>query len=99
MPYWNYLDRTMHPTYDLTRIDRLPTNTECPKLNKLNADINAKNEIIEDMFIGIELANIEREEKTQKKKRLKPSRKVKELFENIDDTTRAELESEGFELE
>ena len=99
MPYWNYLDRTMHPTYDLTRIDRLPTNTSDPKLNELNASINSRNEDIEDMFIEIELARLDREEKRSSRKPRKARKARQELFEDIDPTTRAELESEGFEME
>tara|TARA_Y100001938_G_C7991644_1_gene379830 strand:- start:71 stop:397 length:327 start_codon:yes stop_codon:yes gene_type:complete len=102
LPHWDYLDRLMHPRWDFTNLDRLPTDTDSPSLNALNARINARNEEIEDMFIQIECDRIDREEaqadkpKTKSKTR-KPSKKA--LFEDIDEATRAELESEGFELE
>ena len=102
LPHWNYLDRTIHSEMDFTQLDRLPTDTPYPKLNELNARINARNEEIEDMFIQIECDRIDREEaqadkpKTKRKSR-KPSKK--DLFEDIDEATRAELLSEGFELE
>ena len=102
LPHWDYLDRTIHARWDFTDLDRLPTNTDCPSLNALNARINACNEEIEDMFIQIECDRIDREEaqadkpKTKRKAR-KPSKK--DLFEDIDEATRAELLSEGFELE
>ena len=102
LPHWNYMDRLMHPTMDFTNMDRLPTDTDCPSLNALNARINARNEELEDMFIQIECDRIDREEAQaeapkRKRKSRKPSKK--DLFEDIDDATRAELESEGFELE
>lgn len=99
LPHWDYLDRTMHPCWDFTQLDRLPTDTPHPKLNALNARINARNEAIEDMFIEIELANIEREENKPKAKATKRRTARSELFENIDDTTRQELLNEGFNIE
>ena len=102
LPHWNYMDRTIHARWDFTNMDRLPTDTDCPSLNALNARINARNEELEDMFIQIECDRIDREEAQaeapkRKRKSRKPSKK--DLFEDIDDATRAELESEGFELE
>lgn len=102
LPHWNYMDRTIHARWDFTNMDRLPTDTDNPSLNALNARINARNEEIEDMFIQIECDRIDREEAQaeapkRKRKSRKPSKK--DLFEDIDDATRAELESEGFELE
>ena len=102
LPHWNYLDRTIHARWDFTNLDRLPTDTDSPSLNALNARINARNEEIEDMFIEIELERIEREEAQAdkpkpKSKTRKPSKKA--LFEGLDETTRQELLNEGFELE
>ena len=54
LPHWNYLDRTIHARWDFTNLDRLPTDTDSPSLNALNARINERNEAIEDMFIQIE---------------------------------------------
>ena len=102
LPHYDYLDRLMHPRWDFTNLDRLPTNTDSSALNALNARINARNEEIEDMFIQIECDRIDREEaqadkpKTKSKTR-KPSKKA--LFEGLDEATRQELLSEGFELE
>ena len=102
LPHYDYLDRTIHARWDFTQLDRLPTDTDCPSLNALNARINERNEEIEDMFIEIELERIEREEAQAdkpkpKRKSRKPSKKA--LFEDIDEATRQELLNEGFELE
>ena len=102
LPHWNYLDRTIHARWDFTNLDRLPTDTDCPSLNALNARINERNEEIEDMFIQIECDRIDREEAQaeapkRKRKNRKPSKK--DLFEDIDEATRQELLNEGFELE
>ena len=102
LPHWNYMDRTIHARWDFTNLDRLPTDTDCPSLNALNARINERNEEIEDMFIQIECDRIDREEAQaeapkRKRKSRKPSKK--DLFEDIDEATRQELLNEGFELE
>ena len=102
LPHWNYLDRTIHASWDFTQLDKLPTDTNDPALNALNARINARNEEIEDMFIQIECDRIDREEAQaeapkRKRKSRKPSKK--DLFEDIDEATRQELLNEGFELE
>ena len=102
LPHWNYMDRTIHARWDFTNLDRLPTDTDCPSLNALNARINGRNEEIEDMFIQIECDRIDREEAQaeapkRKRKSRKPSKK--DLFEDIDEATRQELLNEGFELE
>ena len=102
LPHWDYLDRTIHARWDFTNLDRLPTDTPHAKLNALNARINARNEELEDMFIQIECDRIDREEAQaeapkRKRKSRKPSKK--DLFEDIDEATRQELLSEGFELE
>ena len=99
LPHWDYLDRTIHARWDFTQLDRLPTDTDSEKLNALNEKINKRNEAIEDMFIEIELANIEREENKPTKKPTKRRTSRQELFEDIDPTTKAELESEGFDIE
>lgn len=102
LPHFDYLDRTIHAHWDFTNLDRLPTDTHSSSLNALNARINKRNEEIEDMFIQIECDRIDREEAKadkpkQKSKTRKPSKKA--LFEGLDEATRQELLSEGFELE
>ena len=102
LPHWNYMDRTMHPSMDFTNMDRLPTDTDSPALNALNARINARNEELEDMFIQIECDRIDREEaqaETPKRKRKSRKPSKRDLFEDIDEATRQELLNEGFELE
>ena len=81
LPHWNYLDRDMHPRWDFTQLDRLPTDTDSDSLNALNARINARNEEIEDMFIGIELDRIDREEAQADKP--KPKRKPNNKFNKV----------------
>ena len=61
LPHWNYLDRTMHPRMDFTNLDRLPTDTNDPVLNALNAKVNAQSERLELLFIEIEIDRMERE--------------------------------------
>jgi hypothetical protein len=100
LPHWNYLDRVAHPRMDFTNLDRLPTDTNDPKVNALNAKVNAQSERLELLFIEIECDRIDREEGkvSTPKRRTKRSSK-KDLFEGIDEATRAELEAEGFDLE
>ncbi len=101
LPHWNYMDRLMHPHMDMTNLDRLPTNTKDPVLNAINEALNAQSEELELLFIEIECDRIDREEaeKEAPKKRTKKRRAKKDLFEGIDEATREELLSEGFELE
>jgi uncharacterized membrane protein YgaE (UPF0421/DUF939 family) len=86
---------------DMTNLDRLPTNTKDPVLNAINEALNAQSEELELLFIEIECDRIDREEaeKEAPKKRTKKRRAKKDLFEGIDEATREELLSEGFELE
>ena len=101
LPHYDYLDRLMHPHMDMTNLDRLPTNTKDPVLNAINEALNAQSEELELLFIEIECDRIDREEaeKEAPKKRTKKRKAKKDLFEGIDDATRQELLSEGFELE
>lgn len=100
LPHWNYLDRAMHPRMDFTQLDRLPTDTDNPVVNALNAKVNAQSERLELLFIEIECDRLDREEaqaETPKKRNKRTSKK--DLFEGIDEATKAELLSEGFDLE
>ena len=101
LPHYDYLDRLMHPFMDMTNLDRLPTDTKDPVLNAINETLNAQSEELELLFIEIECDRIDREEaeKEAPKKRTKKRKAKKDLFEGIDDATREELLSEGFELE
>ena len=101
LPHYDYLDRLMHPHMDMTNLDRLPTDTKDPVLNALNARVNEQSERIEDLFIQIECDRIDREEAEDNtpKKRTKKRKAKKDLFEGIDEATKEELLSEGFELE
>lgn len=101
LPHWNYLDRSIHASWDFTNLDRLPTDTDSPSLNALNARINARNEELEDMFIQIELDRIDREEAQANAPKRPTKRRAsrKELFEDIDEDTKAELQAEGFDIE
>ena len=102
LPHYDYLDRLMHPFMDMTCLDRLPTDTPDPVLNAINETLNAQSEELEDLFIQIELDRIDREEAEEDKPKKKASKKSKEkkaLFEGLDEATREELLSEGFELE
>ena len=102
LPHYDYLDRLMHPFMDMTNLDRLPTDTLDPVLNAINVALNAQAEELELLFIEIECDRIDREEAEEDKPKKKASKKSKEkkaLFEGLDDATREELLSEGFELE
>ena len=100
LPHWNYMDRIMHPTIDFTDLDRLPTDTNDPVLNALNAKVNAQSERLELLFIEIECDRIDREEAQKETPKKRTKRKAKkDLFEGIDEATKAELLSEGFDLE
>jgi hypothetical protein len=93
------MDKSAHPRWDFTNLDRLPTDTPHPKLNALNAKINARNEEIELMFIQIECDRIDREENKSTKKPTKRRTSRQELFEDIDEATRQDLLNEGFDIE
>ena len=44
---------------DLTNLDRLPTNTGIPLIDRLNAELNDQSEVLEDMFTEIACANLD----------------------------------------
>lgn len=100
LPHWNYLDKSAHPRMDFTNLDRMPLSND-PVLRALQERVNAQSERLELLFIEIEIDRMEREEAQAEtpKKRTKKRTSKRELFEDIDEATRAELEAEGFDLE
>ena len=44
---------------DLTNLDRLPTNTGIPLIDRLNAELNEQSERLEDMFTEIACVNLD----------------------------------------
>ena len=44
---------------DLTSLDRLPTNTDIPLINRLNRELNEQSERLEDMFTEIACENLD----------------------------------------
>lgn len=89
---------------DLTRIERHRTdftaadNVYDPEgLNALNERYNAMCERIENLFISIELDQLEREEQAKlapkSKAKRKPSKRT--LFEDIDEETLLDLQEAG----
>ena len=44
---------------DLTNLDRLPTNTGIPLIDRLNAELNEQSERLEDMFTEIACENLD----------------------------------------
>lgn len=65
---------------DLTNLDRLPTNTGIPLIDRLNTELNAQSERLEDIFTEIACNNLDdmrkcafyRELSKGKKKKRKP---------------------------
>ena len=74
----DYTDRRYE--LDLTNLDRLPTDTGIPLIDRLNKELNAQSERLEDMFIEIACENMDnprkcafyRELSKGKKKKRKP---------------------------
>jgi len=44
---------------DLTNLDRLPTNTGIPLIDRLNRELNDQSEVLEDIFTEIACANLD----------------------------------------
>jgi len=61
---------------DLTELDRLPTNTGIPLIDRLNTELNAQSERLEDMFIEIACTNLDNPRKCAFYKELRKSKKV-----------------------
>ena len=61
---------------DLTNLDRLPEDTGIPLLDRLNTELNAQSERLEDMFIEIACENMDNPRKCAFYKELRKSKKV-----------------------
>jgi len=61
---------------DFTELDRLPTNTGIPLIDRLNTDLNAQSERLEDIFIEIACENMDNPRKCAFYKELRKSKKV-----------------------
>ena len=70
----DYIDKSYK--MDLTNLDRLPTNTGIPLIDRLNAEINEQAEILEDLFTEIACENLDDMKKCAFYKELsKPTKK------------------------
>lgn len=71
---------------DLTNLDRLPTNTGIPLIDRLNAELNEQSERLEDMFTEIACENLDDMKKCAFYKELtKKSKKRKKKLEVIEE--------------
>ena len=71
---FDYLSSTYQ--MDMTQLDRLPTDTGIPLIDRLNTELNAQSERLEDMFIEIACTNIDNPKKCAFYKELRKSKKV-----------------------
>ncbi len=62
---------------DLTNLDRLPTNTGIPLLDRLNTELNEQSERLEDMFTEIACNNLDDMKKCAFYKELTSAKKKK----------------------
>lgn len=61
---------------DLTNLDRLPTNTGIPLIDRLNRELNEQSEVLEDLFTEIACENLDDMKKCAFYKELsKPTKK------------------------
>ena len=61
---------------DLTQLDRLPTDTGIPLIDRLNTELNAQSERLEDMFIEIACENMDNPRKCAFYKELRKGKKA-----------------------
>ena len=68
----------LSPNYqmDLTQLDRLPTDTGIPLIDRLNTELNAQSERLEDMFIEIACENMDNPRKCAFYKELRKGKKA-----------------------
>ncbi len=71
---FDYLSSTYQ--MDMTQLDRLPTDTGIPLIDRLNTELNAQSERLEDMFIEIACENMDNPKKCAFYKELRKSKKV-----------------------
>ena len=53
----DYTDKSYE--MDLTNLDRLPTNTGIPLIDRLNQELNDQSEVLEDIFTEIACENLD----------------------------------------
>ena len=70
---FDYLSSTYQ--MDLTQLDRLPTDTGIPLIDRLNTELNAQSERLEDMFIEIACENMDNPRKCAFHKELRKGKK------------------------
>ena len=81
----NYLAKSFE--MDLTNLERLPTDTGIPLIDKLNWELNEQSERLEDIFVGIACENLDNPRKCAFYKELskaKTKKKKAKLFEEDD---------------
>ena len=79
----NYMDPSFE--MDFTNLERLPTTTGIPLIDRLNTELNAQSERLEDIFIDIACTNIDNPRKCAFYKELKGSKKFKDTGISAED--------------
>ena len=79
---FDYLSSTYQ--MDLTQLDRLPTDTGIPLIDRLNTELNAQSERLEDMFIEIACENMDNPRKCAFYKELRKKRVIKSTISASD---------------
>jgi hypothetical protein len=71
---FDYLSSTYQ--MDMTQLDRLPTDTGIPLIDRLNTELNTQSERLEDMFIEIACENMDNPRKCAFYKELNRGKKL-----------------------
>lgn len=84
----DYTDKNFE--MDLTNLDRLPTNTGIPLIDRLNRELNEQSEVLEDIFTEIACNNLDDMKrcafyKELSKSKTKKSKKKLALIDKEDD--------------
>ena len=82
----NYMDPSFE--MDFTNLERLPTTTGIPLIDRLNTELNAQSERLEDIFIDIACTNIDNPRKCAFYKELKNDKTV---YAGISDEDKREI--------